>query len=171
MSRTSLQNVQSIKDILQTWNWDVFFPFIPGVADTKPFSYKMISTVIPGTTVEQVPLEAHGVKLNFAGRRQWSGSWEATVVESRDVSTRQILVSWMEFQRSWKNNTGSYKQDYAVTGELVLYDDIPTEVSSIWMYGMFPMTVSDPALDNSSGIVTYSVTFSFDYTEDKTPGG
>lgn len=171
MSRTSLQNVQSFKDVLQTWNWDVFFPTIPGAADTRPFSYKMISTTIPGGGIDQVGLEAHGVKLNFAGRRTWTGTWEVTVVESRDFSTRGLLVGWKEFARSWKNNSGSYKEDYAVTGELVLYDDLPKEVGNIWLKGMWPMTVGDATLDNTSGIVQYSVTFSYDYTEDKVPAG
>lgn len=170
MARTSLQNVQSVKDVLQTWNWDVFFPSIPGVADTRPFSYKMLSTSIPGFQVEQVPLEVHGVKLNFAGRRVWQGTWEATVVETRDASTRSLLVNWAEYQRSWKQNTGTYKQDYAVTAELVLYDDLPKEVSNILLIGAFPIQVGDANLDSQSGIVQYSVTFSYDYTEDRPMG-
>jgi hypothetical protein len=170
MARTSLQNVQSVKDVLQTWNWDVFFPTIPGVSDTRPFSYKMISASVPGSVIEPVKLESHGVQLNFAGRRTWSGTWEATVVESRDNSSRALLVAWMEYQRSWVANSGNYKADYAVTGELVLYDDIPKEVANIWMYGMFPSTIGDATLDNTSGIVQYAVTFSYDYTEDKVPG-
>lgn len=170
MARTSLQNVQSVKDVLQTWNWDIFFPTIPGAADTRPFSYKAISTSLPGFTIEQVPLEAHGVKLHFAGRRVWQGTWDVTLVESRDVSTRSTLVAWAEMARSWKNNSGSYKQDYAVTSELVLYDDLPKEVGNILMLGAWPTVVGDAQLDNSAGIIQYTVTMSYDYTEDRVPG-
>jgi hypothetical protein len=68
--------------------------------------------------------------------------------------------------RSWNNNSGSYKSTYGVTGELALYDDLPQVVKSIRIRGLFPESVGDVALDQSSGVIQYSVTFSYDYTED-----
>lgn len=165
MARTSLNDVSSVQDPLQTWNWDLFLPSIPGGGNSRELTIKCISSTIPGSAVEQVGVEAHGVKLNFAGRRTWTGTWSATFFESRNSSTRDSFIKWLEFARSWKNNSGAYKADYAVSGELALYDDLPQVVRSIKMLGMFPLTVDDVSLDQSSGVVTYSVSFSFDFAE------
>lgn len=167
MARSGLQEVTSILDVLQTWNWDVVIPRIPGADDTRELTYKCTSTSIPGSSVEIVGLEAHGVKLNFAGRRIWGQTWEATFVESRDANTRGIFMAWLEMMRSWVNNTGSYKSQYAVPIELTQYDDLPQEARNIKMINAFPTNLADVALDNASGIIQYVVTFSYDYTEEK----
>lgn len=167
MSRSGLQEVQSVLDVLQTWNWDLVIPTIPGASDTRALTYKCISTSIPGSSIEQVGLEAHGVKLNFAGRRTWSGSWEATFVETRDGNTRALFIAWMELIRSWENNTGSYKSQYSVPVELSLYDDLPQVVRAIKLIGAFPTAVGDVSLDQTSGIVQYAITFSYDYTTEQ----
>lgn len=168
MARSGLQEVTSILDVLQSWNWDVIIPQIPGVqADTRELTYKCTSTSVPGSSVEQVKLEAHGVQLNYAGRRVWGQTWTATFVESRDANTRALLMGWLEFMRSWANNTGSYKSQYAKTIELTMYDDLPQAARNIKLINAFPTSIDDVSLDQSSGIVQYSVTFSYDYTEEK----
>jgi len=164
--RPSLQELVSTLDPLQTWNWSMIFGTIPGSSDTRQMTYKCVSTVIPGSNLEQVGLEAHGLKLNFAGRRTWSGQWEATFFETRDAGTRTALVNWQEFSRSWVNNSGSYKSEYATKAALQLFDDRPLVVREIEIYGVYPMTVGEPQLDQTSDIIRYPVTFSFDYTKD-----
>lgn len=166
MSRSGLQEAISILDPLQTWNWDLIIPRIPGAADTRELTYKCTSTTIPGSSIEPVGMEAHGVKLNFAGRRVWSGTWNATFIESREGSTRDHFVKWMEMTRSWENNTGSYKSQYAVPIEITQYDDLPVAVRRIKLINAFPTAMGEPQLDQQSGIVTYEITFSYDYTQE-----
>jgi hypothetical protein len=38
--RTSLQDVRSLVDPLQTYNWDVIISAMPGTADSRTFTYK-----------------------------------------------------------------------------------------------------------------------------------
>lgn len=168
MARTSITDVQSVLDPAQTWNWDMFLPNIPGSGGSaaRALTIKCISTSMPGSQIEQVGLEAHGVKLNFAGRRQWSGTWQATFFETRDSSTRNSFINWMEFSRSWNRNSGAYKADYAVSCSLSLYDDLPQIIKTTRVVGIFPTAVEDSNLDQTSGIIQYAVTFSFDYTEE-----
>lgn len=166
MARSGLQEALQILDPLQSWNWDVMFPRVPGIDDTRPLTNKAVSTNIPGHNIEQVGVEAKGVKLNFAGRRTWGGTWDCTFVESRDSNSRDSFVKWMELARSWKNNTGSYKSVYSVPIELTLYDDLPQVSRLIKLIGAWPMTVGETSLDQSSGVVQYAVTFSYDYTEE-----
>ena len=166
MARPNINELISVQDPLQTWNWSLTIPNIPGSSLARDITLKCQSANLPGSSVEQVSVEAHGVKLNFAGRRQWSGTWEATFFESRSASTRTAFVNWMELQRSWANNSGAYKDQYAVTAEISQYDDKPKEVKNVRLRGLFPMTIADVSLDQTSGVVIYSITFSFDYAED-----
>lgn len=165
MARTHLSEMLLVADPLQTWNWDIIIPNVPGGAAPRAITYKAISTEVPASSMEQVPLNAHGVKLNFAGRRTWSGTWTVEMFETRTEGTRDALFRWLEFARSWEQNSGNYKENYAVTAELILYDDIPQEVRRIKVFGAFPTEVGTAQLNQESDIIRYSVTFSFDYTD------
>ena len=165
MSRTHLREMLSVTDPLQSWNWDIFIPNIPGSNDTTAITYRAVSSSIPETSLEQVSLEAHGVKLHYAGRRTWSGTWNLTLFETRQAGTRDALFKWQEFARSWENNSGNYKQDYSVTAELALYDDLPQVVRSIKMYGLFPTQIGETQLNQQAEIIQYQVTFSYDWTD------
>jgi hypothetical protein len=147
------------------WNWNLTIPNIPGSSLSREVSYKALSTSIPGSKLEQVGLEAHGIKLNFAGRRQWDGTWNVTLVETRDSSTRDAFLAWQELARSWKANAGSYKSIYSTTVSLELYDDLPQVVREIKLFGVFPTSIDDVQLDQTGDIVRYSIQFSFDYSE------
>ena len=164
--RPGLAEATSVLDPLQQWNFNVLFPNVPGSSDTRDLSYKITASSIPGTTIEQAPVETHGIKLNFAGRRTWSGTWSCTLFETRTNSTRQRLINWMELARSWQNNSGSYKSQYAVTAELQLFDDIPNIARSVRVFGVWPTSVDDVTLDQSSSIVSYQVQLSYDYTRE-----
>lgn len=165
MGRTSMRDVASTLDPLQSYNWDVIFPRLPGVANPRSLTYKCISTQIPGSQVEQVSLEAHGVKLNFAGKRVWTGRWECSFFETRDASTRSDLFGWLEFTRSWNDNKGSYKSEYAVTAGLNLYDDRPIVVQRVNLFGLFLLDLQDVTVDQTSSVVQYNASFSYDFTD------
>lgn len=167
MPRTSLQQVQSLQDPLQVSNWDVIIPNMPGTADSREFTFKAQSTSIPGFMLESVPVALHGVELRFAGRANYSHSWQCTLLETRDVGTRGMLLGWKKIARDWESNSGNYKSVYGTTVQLVLYDDIPQVVQTIELIGAWPESVDDIGVDNSqSGAVMTSVTFSYDFTRD-----
>ena len=167
MGRTSLQNVQSLPDPLQQYNWDIIIPNMPGTADSRSFTYKAQTSSIPGSMLESVPIALHGVELRFAGRRNYSHSLPVTLIETRDVGTRDQMMGWMNLSRNWLTNTGSYKNVYSTTIEMVLYDDIPNVVKTIQLIGGWPETVDDTSMDSSqSGAVTTSITFSYDFCVD-----
>lgn len=169
MARTSIQQMAAVLDPLQTWNWDIAFPRIPGVSDTRQLSYRAISTSIPGTSIEKVTWEGHGVKLNFAGKRSYEETWEFTVIEARDSSSRDMILGWMDLTRNWVANSGSYKSDYAVPVELTLYDDLPKAVRGIKLVNAFPTQIGQVQLDTGSELIKYAITLAFDYFEDIAP--
>jgi len=150
---------------LQTWNWDLQLNMPAGIGDTREMMIRCTGTQVPGSQIEQTPLEAHGVKVHYAGRRTWTGTWTATFFETRDSQTRNTFNKWLETTRSWSLNSGTYKSIYAATALLIQYDDIPIAVKETKLFGVFPTAIDDVQLDQASGVVMYSVTFSYDYTD------
>lgn len=167
MGRTSYDDVRSVGDPLLSFNWDLILPRIPGINSARAFTFKCQTAVIPGMLLESVPVALHGVELRFAGRKNYSHSFPVTILETRDVNTRAMFVAWSEFARSWTLNTGTSKDLYAVPAQLLLYDDTPSIVRTITIFGMWPENVDDAALDGqASAAVTYNVTFSYDHVTD-----
>lgn len=175
MARPSLQNIMSVKDPLLSWNWEITIPIIPGVSDTREFTLRAMSSSIPGTTIEQLSWEAHGKKRHFAGRRMWDETWECTLIETRDMGTRDMLNSWLKKTRTWgedgDGSVGGYASEYAVPVELTLYDDKDIGVRGLQIVNAFPTAVGQVTLDQSSGIVSYSLTLSLDLVKDVPAAG
>lgn len=167
MTRTSLQDIRSLGDPLQQYNWDIIFTRIPGTADIKPFTFKAMTTSLPGMMLESVPTALHGVELRWAGRANYSHQLQVTLLENRDASTRDMLYKWHKYARNWRANTGAYKDQYAVTVQMLLYDDLPQVVRTIELTGCWPENIDDTSLDGSaSGAVQMSMTLSYDDFED-----
>ena len=167
MPRAGLLQALAIQDVLQTWSWSLQLTRIPGVSDPRTLAFKCVSTEIPSSTVEPVPYEAQGgVKLMFAGKRQWSNSWTATFVESRDSSTAASFRTWHDLMHNPLTGLGSYKTLYAVPIDLTLYDDAGLPSRTIKLVNAWPSEIGQVSLDQQAGIVQFSVTFSFDYPEE-----
>jgi hypothetical protein len=140
---------------------------MPGTPNSRAFTFKAMTTSIPGSLIEKVEVPLHGVQLNFAGRQNFSHSLQITLLETRDVGTRDMLRRWQQTARDWLTNTGSYKETYSTTVEMVLYDDIPQEVKRIKLIGCFVETLDDSQVDGSaSAAVNISCTLSYDYLEE-----
>lgn len=166
--RNSMLQGLALLDVQATWSWGITIPAIPGQGDTRTLTSKCISTSIPAQTVEQNKLEAQGgIQLNYAGRRLWDQNWEATFIETRDASTRDMFLAWIELMRNPVTGTGAYKSVYAVPVELALYDDVGLQSRSMKLVNAFPTSLGSGNLDQGNGIVQYSVQFSYDYVEEK----
>ena len=166
MGRSSLYNVHALPDAFQVWNFDLFFPSIPGGGDNVTLTYKCQSTSIPGFNLEPVDIELAGVKKKEAGRATYNHTFPCTMLEVVDFSTRRALRNWRETCRSWKKNNGTMSSAYKVNGQLVLYDNQPSAVRTIMIYGMWPETVDDLSLEQASTAGFLSITFSYDWTDE-----
>jgi hypothetical protein len=167
MPRTSLQDVRSVGDPLLSFNWDFLIPRFPGVNDSRKFTFKCQTAVLPGMLLEQVPVRLHGVELRYAGAKNFSHSFPLTLLETSDVNSRDMFVRWTELARSWVLNTGSPADIYKTNAQLVIYDDTPKVTRTINIFGLWPENVDDAQLDGQqSAAVTYNITFSYDYHTD-----
>ena len=88
-------------------------------------------------------------------------------MEGADYATRAAFINWRESMRSWVNNTGTLASAYKVNGQIVVYNSLPAVVRTINIFGMYPETIGDYALDGTaSNLVTLALTWSFDYLQD-----
>ncbi len=168
MSRTSLTDVAGLPDPLLSYNFDLFFPAIPGGGNSRGMTVKCMSTALPGMQLEQQTAALHGVEINYASRQIWQKTFQATFIETRDAQTRFAIRKWIEYARNNKQNRGNYKADYGVDAVMRLYDDIPNVINETKIVGCFPTQLDDVNMDGSQGsIVNVSVTFSYDWTEEQ----
>lgn len=164
--RPGVLEIQKQGDPLLQFQWMVVFPNIPGSNTSRDYTYRAVSTTVPGTEIEQANLEVHGLKLNYAGRRMWTGSWDVTMFESRLNNSRDSLIQWMNATRDWDTNSGLYKPEYAVPVELMLLDAKNEVVRTFILEGVWPKNVQDVTLDQSSTVVQLQCSFSYDRTRE-----
>lgn len=165
--RPSLRDYQSVGDHLITADWYMLIPYIPGATDPRSMSYKINTTALPGTQIEQVASEIGARKFNFAGRRVYSGSWSATLIETANGSSRSDLINWMNLARPYATGAGSYKSQYAVTAEVRVYDAANRIAVLSTVYGLWPMSLDDANLDQASSVLQYNIQFSFDHATEE----
>lgn len=164
MARASVQNLQSVGDPALAWNFSLSLPYIPGSSDTRDLIYKCQAATKPGTTLEAVDAALHGVNLVYASRRQYSHRITVRFMEDAGWKTRAKIQNWIDISRNWITNTGSFKTTYAITADLVTYNDLPEVTDVTRMYGFWPTEMADVQMDGSTGeIVFLEVTFAYDF--------
>ena len=164
--RPDLNAYKSVGDPLIAADFFLLIPFIPGSPDPRQLSYKIVSTALPGSQIEQVPYEIGARKFHFAGRRMYTGTWTATIAESSNGSSRGELLNWMNLARPYATGNGTYKSLYSVIAELRVYDAANRVAVSSVIKGLFPLNIDDTNLEQSSTIIQYPVQFSFDEVEE-----
>lgn len=164
MARPTLEEIQGLTDPLQTDSFELLFGNIPGGLSAGSLRLRCQQISRPGHTNEQAQLELHGQKLNFAGRKTYSGTLSATFTEHSDGVTARILEQWSELCKG--TNTGKsagYKQEYAVNADLIIYDVTGSIVETVTIEGIWPTEVSELQLDGqSTQIALYQSQFSYD---------
>lgn len=167
MRRTGLEDISTIKDPLLLYNWGLVIPNIPGGGNSYQLTLRAQISSIPGLNIEPALVALRGMELHYAGRPTWTKSLPFTYIEARDMETRQSLLRWMYLARDFRNNTGTFKEDYAVNCDLELYDDTGAVIRTIRFFGVFPLTLDDLATESQgTTVAAMSGTFSFDYFRD-----
>lgn len=163
MARTSIQDVLSIGDVAQTWNFDIFFPYLPGSSSSRDLTFRCMTTDLPGTQLEVVEAALHGVVVPYAGRRMFTQTMNITFLETFDWATREKFRRWMAIARDWRTNSGSFFSSYAVGAvQLITYNDVPEPVNVTQLNGVWPTEMADTPLDGGqSGLVQINMTLKY----------
>lgn len=150
-------------------------PFLGNLLGTAAIKYNFMcrAAQLPGSTVNQVPVNYFGRELKFAGNRTFT-EWTVTIINDEDFVIRNAFELWMSRLNSHVSNLRSsnfispaqYQQDGIVT-QFGKAD----EVLKLYKFiGMFPIDISPIELDWGANdtIEEYAVTFAYQWWESDT---
>lgn len=163
MGRSNFDDVNRLVDPLAQYNFDLLIPQVPGVLnyDARNFKTRVMTTSIPGRTIEPIQVDLHGVSKKFAGRVQYTMSLPFELIELRDMESRRILSEWHRFCRN-NSSLGAYEREYATTADLLLNDDHDKVVEVTRLTRVWLESYDDAGVDGSaSAAVTVSGTLSY----------
>ena len=166
MARTSLQNIMALPDAASTWNFALFFPTIPG-SNMTDLTFRVMSTSIPASKVEPMEIQLAGVKKVEAGRAMYDGTFQVTFLETVDYADYLALRKWRDYTRSWKRNSGTSFNQYAINLELDVFDNAGAVSQTFILVGAWLNDIADISLNGGeSAAVNLQATFSFQYVDD-----
>ena len=150
-------------------------PFLGNLLGTAAIKYNFMcrTAQLPGSTVNQVPINYFGRELKFAGNRTFA-EWTVTIINDEDFVIRNAFELWMSRLNSHVSNLRSanyvspsqYQQDGIVT-QFGKADEILKVYKFV---GMFPIDITPIELDWGANdtIEEYAVTFAYQWWESDT---
>ena len=163
MVRTIKSDVAALTDPLLQFNYDLFIPVVPGVADynARNFKTRIMTTASPGRQIEPVEVALHGVTKETAGRSQYARTLPFELLETRDMQARNVLREWHRYTRD-DASVGAFESEYATTVELFQYNDKGEEVMHTFLEKAWLESFDDSSLDgSSSATVNVSATLKY----------
>jgi hypothetical protein len=165
MARIALQEMMAVQSPAMSWNWDVFFPRIPGISDTRDLSVRATTASLPGWAIEQLKWSAHGRYRHFAGKPSFDETFTLQLLEVRGMDTYNKLTTWRDFARPFEKTGGALASEYAVPIDLTLYDEREQPAALFQMVNAWIQSVSQVDLGQDSGLIMLQTTFSLDYVK------
>lgn len=154
MARTSLENIMSLGDPAQAWQFDLRLPIIPGSSDTTDLTYRCMTSDLPGSQVEPLDVALHGTQVPYMGRRMYTQTINIQFLETVDWETCRKFVRWHDIARPWRalggTRGGVGSLVYRATAFLDLYNDANEVVRTVRIMGAWPDNVQDMQLDGSA---------------------
>jgi hypothetical protein len=150
-------------------------PFLGNLLGTAAVKYNFMcrTAQLPGSTVNQVPVNYFGRELKFAGNRTFT-EWTVTIINDEDFVVRNAFELWMSRLNTHVSNLraanslspAQYQQDGFVT-QFGKTGDI---IKAYKFVGMFPIDITPIELDWGANdtIEEYAVTFAYQWWESDT---
>ena len=149
-------------------------------ADTK-FAFMCRAAQLPGSTVNQIPINYFGRELKFAGNRTFT-EWTVTIINDEDFVVRNTIENWMSQLNSHVGNVrdtnrlspGSYQKDGIITqfskigtGPSTGQAGTEAGIKQYKFVGMFPIDLSPIEMDWGANdtIEEFAVTFAYQWWE------
>lgn len=143
------------------------------VSLTEKFTFMARAAQLPGSTVNQIPVNYFGRELKFSGNRTFP-EWTVTIINDEDFRLRDAFEKWMHGLNSHVTNTrgASFRNalGYQQDGLVTQYGKGGEIIKEYNFVGMFPIDVSPIELDwgANDAIEEYAVTFAYQWWESNT---
>ena len=143
------------------------------VSLSEKFTFMARAAQLPGSTVNQIPVNYFGRELKFSGNRTFP-EWTVTIINDEDFLLRDSFEKWMSGLNSHVSNIrgASFENSlgYQQDGFVSQYGKGGNIIKQYKFVGMFPIDVSPIELDWGSNdtIEEYAVTFAYQWWESDT---
>jgi len=150
------------------YEWEVTFPTMLGGGDKKAMSIRCRSAVIPGRGFGEILIPFRGTPgISIPGKATVPHAWTAMFMEGTDKKTFTAINAWMERIRQIRSGIGT--SDLLIKSDFIMkmLDRAGNAWLSLKMVGAYPRNIDDtPIAQDAEGVVTYSVTWAYDYWEE-----
>lgn len=166
MPRISLDQVNSLPDLLSAENFELLLGNIPGgPSKSEQLAIKCLNANLPGSGNEAFEAPIHGHVVKFRGRKTMPRTLSITYVEDSQFNTLNSLHRWNEFVVGTLSGTSAGdKKDYAVDGQLTVFNHKGEAISVYKIFKLFPVDLPDIQLSGeNTTMVQVPITFSYDY--------
>lgn len=136
----------------------------------EKFTFFARAAQIPGSTVNQVPVNYFGRELKFAGNRVFT-EWTVTVLNDEDFKLRNAFEQWMNGLNSHRNNLRNPGMvssfDYQQDGYVKQYGKTGEVLKAYKFIGLFPIDLTPIEVDWAANdtMEEYAVTFAYQWWE------
>lgn len=134
------------------------------------FTFMCRAAQIPGSTVNQIPVNYFGRELKFAGNRIFP-EWTVTVINDEDFKIHNAFEQWMNGLNSHRGNLRDISMvnnsDYQQDGYVDQFGKDGSRLKRYKLIGLFPIDISPIDLDWAANdtIEEYAVTFAYQWWE------
>jgi hypothetical protein len=158
---------------------EIQFPLnvIPdSTAANQKFTFMARAAQLPGTTVNQIPINYMGREIKVSGNRQFT-EWTATIINDEDFMLKSAFERWMSGLNSHVGNLRAVPfmspADYQTTAFITQFAKDGTIVKRYKFVGLFPVDVSPIEMDWGANdtIEEFAVTFAYQWWEADTTDG
>lgn len=128
---------------------------------------------LPGSTVENIPLQYRGRAVNIAGERTFA-PWTISVYNDTDFAVRNAMEAWSNGIQSLASTNGRVNPlDYQVDLMVHQLDRNGATVKTYRFIDAYPTDIGAIALDydQANAIETFDVTFTYNYWTSNTSSG
>lgn len=137
-------------------------PIVPAADFKVPFLAK--AAALPESSLGSYTVPYFGREVKYAGDRTF-GDWTVTIINDEDFLIRNAMEAWSNSIAAHDANTRTLPQDYKSNGLVTQYSKDGSPLRTYVFEGMFPLSISEIAVDWSSTdqIEEFTVTFQYDF--------
>jgi hypothetical protein len=131
------------------------------------------SAQLPGSTVENVPLQYRGRTVNVAGERTFA-PWTISVYNDTDFAIRNAMEQWSNGIQNYTTSNGRVNpRDYQVDLNVHQLDRNGAIVKTYTFIDAYPTEIGAIGLDfdASNSVEVFDVTFTYNYWNSDTATG
>lgn len=141
-----------------------FVPGVGGIAAAKA-EFLCKASQIPGSTIENIPVQYRGRTVNIAGERTFA-PWPVTIYNDNDFSLRRAFEIWSDGIQNNTSTSGLVNPlTYQVQLDVEQLDRNGTIVKRYSFIDAYPTEISPITLDfdQANVIEQFDVTFIYNY--------